>query len=54
MSCSVESEAESNQDLETGCPKLTIVKCLGILFFKGDYTILKEYYMNLKNIQLHT
>ena len=24
------------QDLETRCPKLVIVKFLGILFFKGD------------------
>ena len=27
-------------DLETGCPKLTIVKSVGILFFKGDHNIL--------------
>ena len=30
-----------SQDLETGCPKLAIVKLLGILFFKGDDSILQ-------------
>ena len=25
-----------NQDLVMGCPKLAIVKYLGVLFFKGD------------------
>ena len=30
-----------SQDLETGCPKLPIVKFWGILFFKGDHNILK-------------
>ena len=25
------------EDLETGCPKLAIVKFLGVLFFMGDY-----------------
>ena len=29
-----------SQDLETGCPKLTIVKFLGVLFFKGGHAIL--------------
>ena len=29
-----------NQDLETGCPKLTIVKYLGVLFHKGENNIL--------------
>ena len=34
----------SSQDLETGCPKfmkLAIVELLGVLFFRGDYNILK-------------
>ena len=30
-----------SQDLETGCPKLEIIKYLGILFFKGDHNILR-------------
>ena len=30
-----------SHDSETGCPKLTIVKYLGILFFKGGNTILR-------------
>ena len=30
-----------SQDLETGCPKLAIVKLLGIQIFKGDHNILK-------------
>ena len=30
-----------SQDLETGCHKLTIVKCLSVLFFKGDYNALR-------------
>ena len=29
------------QDLETGWPKLPILKFLGILFFKGDHNILR-------------
>ena len=29
------------QDLETGCPKLPIVKFLGMLFYKRDYNILR-------------
>ena len=29
-----------SQDLETGCPKLAIVKFLGVLFFKVDHNIL--------------
>ena len=28
------------QDLETGCLKLTVVKFLGVQFFKGDHNIL--------------
>ena len=31
-----------SQDLETGCPKLTMVKFLGILFFKGGNNIYTE------------
>ena len=30
-----------SQDLETGCPKLAIVKFLGGLVFKGNYNILR-------------
>ena len=30
-----------SQDLETGCPKLPIVKILGILIFKGGHNILR-------------
>ena len=30
-----------SQDLETGCPKLAIVKVVGILYFKGDHNILR-------------
>ena len=26
-----------NEDFETGCPKLAIVKSLGTLLFKGDH-----------------
>ena len=29
-----------SQDLETGCPKLAIVKFLAVLYFKGDHSIL--------------
>ena len=29
-----------SQDLETGCPKLAIVKFLGIQIFKGDHNTL--------------
>ena len=29
-----------SQDLETGCPKVAIVKVLGVLLFKGDHNIL--------------
>ena len=28
------------QDLETGCLKLAVVKCLGVKIFKGDHNIL--------------
>ena len=28
-----------SQDLETGCPKLAIVKFLGFQIFKGDHNI---------------
>ena len=28
-----------SQDLETGCLKLAIVKCLGVQIFKGDHNI---------------
>ena len=30
-----------SQDLETGCPKLAIVKSLGVQIFKGDHDILR-------------
>ena len=30
-----------SQDHETGCPKLTIFKFLGVLFFKEDHNILR-------------
>ena len=30
-----------NQNFETGCPKLKIVKSLGVLLFKGDHSILR-------------
>ena len=30
-----------SQDLETGCPKLAIVKLLGIQNFKGDHNIFR-------------
>ena len=30
-----------SQDLETGCPKLAIVKFLGVQIFKGDHNILR-------------
>ena len=30
-----------NQDLRTGCPKLAIIKYLGVLFFKIDHNILR-------------
>ena len=30
-----------SQDLEIGCPKLTMIKNFGILFFRGDHTILR-------------
>ena len=29
------------KDLESGCPKLKIVKFLGVLFFKEDHKILR-------------
>ena len=31
-------EQDLSQDLETGCPKLAVVKYLGIIFFKCDST----------------
>ena len=30
-----------SQDLETGCPKLAIVKFLGVQIFNGDHNILR-------------
>ena len=30
-----------SQDLETGCPKLIIVKFWGVLFFKGGHNVLR-------------
>ena len=30
-----------SQDFETGCPKLAIVKSLGVQIFKGDHNILR-------------
>ena len=30
-----------SQNLETGCPKLAIVKFLGVQIFKGDHNILR-------------
>ena len=30
-----------SQDLETGCPKLAIVKFMGVHIFKGDHNILR-------------
>ena len=30
-----------SQDLGTGCPKLAIVKFLGVQMFKGDHNILR-------------
>ena len=36
-----------SQDLETGCPKLAIVKLLGFLFFKGEHTILRLQHKNV-------
>ena len=30
-----------SQYFESGCPELAIVKLLGILFFKGDHSILR-------------
>ena len=35
------SQKGLNQDLESGCPKLAIVKLLGVQFFKGDNIILR-------------
>ena len=29
-----------SQDLETGCPKLAVVKSFGVQMFKGDHNIL--------------
>ena len=29
-----------SQDLESGCLKLAVVKCLGVQIFKGDHNIL--------------
>ena len=29
-----------SQDLETGCPKLAIIKIVGVQIFKGDHNIL--------------
>ena len=31
----------TRHDFETGCPKLPIVKFWGILFFRGEHTILR-------------
>ena len=36
-----------SQDLETGCPKLAIVKILGVQIFKGDHNILKISSINM-------
>ena len=30
-----------SQDLETGCPKLAVIKFWGVQFFKGDNNILR-------------
>ena len=30
-----------SQDIKTGCPKLAIVKSLGVQIFKGDHNILR-------------
>ena len=35
------AEQGLSQDLETGCPKLAIVKFLGVQIFKGDHNILR-------------
>ena len=32
-----------SQDLETGCPKLAIVKFLGVQTFKGDHNIYTDF-----------
>ena len=31
-----------SHDLETGCPQLAIVNFMGVLFFKGDHSILRS------------
>ena len=35
------AEQGLSRNLETGCPKLTIINFLGILIFKGDHNILR-------------
>ena len=41
------------QDLETGCTKLSFVKSLDMLFFKGDHNILKVSTINMYLIFLN-
>ena len=36
-----------SQELETGCPKLTIVKLFGVHIFKGDHNILRFQPLNM-------
>ena len=36
-----------SQDLETGCPKLAILKFWGVQIFKGDHNILKILTINM-------
>ena len=38
-----------SQDLGTGCPKLPIVKSLGVLFFKEDHIGVKKFNYMFKN-----
>ena len=60
------SASKYGQDLETGCPKLTIMKFLCVLFLKEDHNLrlklqsfINVYFLNVKrvicniNIQCH-
>ena len=39
--CLLDIQQGLSQDLESGCPKSTIVKFGGVLFFKGGHNILR-------------
>ena len=40
-------------NLETGCPKMTIVKIFGVLFFKGESNILQVTAINMYQAYYH-